>query len=84
MELTRNNMANRLRKEKGQVTFEKADGTKRIMNCTLMPKFLPEQLDFKEYLEKTEKNPDTLAVWDLDKNDWRSFRIDRIEEVVWT
>jgi len=58
------------------LSFMKKDGTKRNMRCTLINDYLPNQMDIKE--EETKKNPDVLAVWDLDKNAWRSFRLDSI------
>lgn len=63
------------------VTFTKADGTLREMRCTLMPEHLPPQL-LQEAAPISEKiraeNPNALAVWDLDANGWRSFRLDSI------
>jgi len=58
------------------VTFTKKDGTKRDMRCTLINDYLPNQMDIKE--AESKSNPDVLAVWDLDKNAWRSFRLDSI------
>ena len=62
-----------------KVTFEKADGTVREMNCTLHHSYVPE---FSEDLSesKRESNPDVVPVWDTDAGGWRSFRIDRIKE----
>lgn len=62
-----------------KIVFTKADGTERTMLCTLKPEYLPE--DQRESLVgKTErkKNPDVLAVYDLEKNGWRSFRYDSV------
>lgn len=62
-----------------KVTFEKKDGTMREMRCTLK--------DVPEYERKTEsetprkKNDEVLSVFDLDKNEWRSFRIDSIKNI---
>jgi hypothetical protein len=30
---------------------------------------------------KRPENPDVLAVWDMDNNGWRSFRIDSVKEI---
>lgn len=59
-----------------KVNFTKTDGTVREMICTLQESFtIP-------YEKKTDKqkpeNNDTLAVWDVEKHAWRSFRIDSI------
>ena len=61
------------------VIFKKKDGTERTMLCTLNPTMV------KEYEKKTEQtktvNKDTCPVYDLDKNEWRSFRYDSVIEV---
>ena len=61
------------------VTFTKVDGSERVMNCTLNSSHLPPQMDIKEASAKD--NPNVLAVWDVDKSAWRSFRIDSVKEV---
>ena len=83
MELTRDGLAKRLKETRANIIFIKADGTQRIMHCTLMKKFLPEQIDVEEYISDKSKSQEALAVWDLEKQDWRSFRLDRIEEIIW-
>jgi len=66
------------------ITFDKKDGTERVMKCTLMKSLLPEQMDIEEKMDgdRVAGNPNVLAVWDLEKNDWRSFRIDSVKEMV--
>ena len=66
------------------VTFTKADGTNRDMLCTLKESLLP--LNFlngdEQKEQKTRKqNPDVMAVWDMEKMAWRSFRIDSVKSV---
>jgi len=58
------------------VTFIKKDGTTRAMRCSLQEKYLPPLMVDVE--TTTKDNPDVLAVWDLDVNGWRSFRIDSV------
>lgn len=69
-----------------QVTFTKADGSERVMNCSLQKGVVP------EYERKTEaksegeaeakpKNEDIMFVWDLDKSSWRSFKLSTIKHV---
>lgn len=71
------------------VVFTKVDGTEREMKCTLLPEYLPQkpvvegQQLLTEGLTRAE-NPDTLAVWDMDKNAWRSFRTDSVKAVIAT
>lgn len=64
-----------------KIRFEKADGSVREMLCTLLPECLPEwakpQSDsLKE--SQAMKNMDVLPVFDLEKDAWRSFRIDSV------
>lgn len=61
------------------VEFEKVNGEKRRMNCTLNPniaKDMPQEL--KEQSNHSISNPNVIAVWDMDKNDWRAFRVDSV------
>ena len=66
--------------EKVTVTFEKKDGTIREMNCTLK--------DVPAYVPKTDivrkKSESTISVYDIDNQDWRSFRIDSVRQVGFT
>jgi WYL_2, Sm-like SH3 beta-barrel fold len=62
------------------VTFIKVDGDKRIMKCTLNEKYIP-QAEPKKTDRVKKENPDVLAVWDLEKEGWRSFRLDTIIEI---
>ena len=61
-----------------KVVFTKANGEERIMLCTLHESVLPEQ--FISGIKKKE-NMDTISVWDIDNDGWRSFRMDSIKEV---
>lgn len=65
------------------VTFKKKDGTNREMLCTLDPKYLPAiELD-EETDEKSvrKQSIDSIAVYDVEVNAWRSFRYDSVIEV---
>lgn len=69
------------------VVFTKVDGTEREMNCTLLAEYLPEQpvADKQQLLTENltkAENPNTLSVWDLDNNGWRSFRVDSVKSVI--
>lgn len=66
-----------------EVTFNKVSGDLRTMRCTLKNEYLPESyrtsLD-EQNQEQTfhQNNPDVLAVWDVQKGGWRSFRVDLV------
>jgi len=57
------------------VTFNKVDGTERVMQCTLMEDVIPSAIPTKETKEPRPVNANVLNVWDIDKRDWRSFRV---------
>lgn len=78
--VTYDEMKDFLQNSVSNVTFTKKNGDERIMKCTLMPEHLP-PAEVKESTEKTEKavNTDVLAVWDLEAEGWRSFRLDSVK-----
>jgi hypothetical protein len=59
-----------------EVTFTKKDGTERVMNCTLLEDYLPETTGVGK-----AASFDAVSVYDVDKEDWRSFRWDSIKAV---
>jgi hypothetical protein len=59
-----------------EVTFTKKDGTERVMNCTLMEDYLPETTGVGR-----AASFDAVSVYDVDKEDWRSFRWDSVKAV---
>jgi hypothetical protein len=63
------------------VTFTKKDGTDRVMNCTLQESVIPPAVVKADDAEVRKVNDAVLAVWDIDKSAWRSFRIDSIKSV---
>lgn len=58
------------------VNFQKKDGSTRVMQCTLSKSQIPES----KMPKNTGKapNPDVLPVFDTQKNEWRSFRLDSV------
>lgn len=71
--------------EQVTVTFNKKDGSERVMRCTLNPKLLP-KVEVKEGSVKSErkKSEDVLAIYDLDAKGWRSFTIKAVTKVNFT
>jgi hypothetical protein len=72
-----------LHTEEITVTFNKKDGTERVMRCTLKPEALPVVEGVVESTSKTTKTKteDSLSVWDLDASGWRSFRWDSLKAI---
>jgi hypothetical protein len=66
-----------LSKDAVRITFEKADGTQRIMVATTNPTV--GGFELKEDVDTTRKpNPDICKVFDVEAKAWRSFRWDRM------
>ena len=61
------------------INFIKKDGSVREMHCTL--KDVPEYERVTEQTSPRKTNDDVMAVFDLEKEEWRSFRIDSIKSV---
>ena len=61
------------------VEFIKVNGERRAMTCTLIDDFIPaHKRYFDDDKENRQSNPSVLAVFDLDKDDWRSFRVNSV------
>ena len=84
IDMTRDEIAAKLKQSRATVVFVKADGTDRVMYCTLHKDYLPETIDIEEYISNKRANEEVLAVWDLEKKDWRSFRIDSVTSIIFT
>lgn len=67
----------KLRTGVATVTFLKVDGTKRVMECTLEPSYLPEEFRNRGAV-LTETAGNHISVWDVQASGWRSFRLDSI------
>ena len=67
----------------GIVTFTKADGTERVMKCTLNPEQLP-KVEIKEDAKPRKESTTSMRVFDLEKNEWRSFTIKKVKQVNFT
>lgn len=82
LSVNRQQLITDLKQTVAEIRFQKKDGSTRIMNCTLMRQYLPEEYQHRqEEAANRDGNPDVLAVWDVDANDWRSFRLDWIYSV---
>ena len=64
-----------------KVVFTKVDGSERTMVCTLEPQMISETYGSYEPSKNKRVNKDVLAVFDLEKDGWRSFRIDAVKSV---
>lgn len=60
------------------VVFTKTNGDERVMRCTLSESVLPNV----ESVSTRKKSDESISVWDLDENGWRSFRWDSVKEII--
>lgn len=63
-----------------KVTFTKKDGTERVMKCTLQPDVLP-KVELKENKKERAIPENSIAVYDIEAKDWRSFIIKSVKTV---
>lgn len=63
-----------------RVTFTKKDGSNRVMQCTLDPTLLP-QKTLTESTKPRKSNENTMSVYDLEAENWRSFIIKNVTRV---
>lgn len=75
---SKDNLKDKLQNSVCKIKFTKQDGTVREMLCTLKSDVaIPHEKKTDRVKVVTE---DVLAVWDCEKNAWRSFRYDSIIE----
>ena len=65
------------------VHFTKLNGDKRVMTCTLQEDILPPPKKDQLLTQKKIRaiNEEVMTVWDTNANDWRAFRLDRVEKI---
>jgi hypothetical protein len=68
-----------LRDEKVTIKFTKKDETERVMVCTLKEEKIPSEKSPKN--TGKSQSDDAIAVFDLEKQDWRSFRFDSVKKI---
>ena len=68
-----------LRDSEVTVKFTKKDGSERKMLCTLAENKIPSKNSPKN--SGKTKSDEALAVFDLEKQSWRSFRFDSVKEI---
>ena len=74
-----------LHKQEIVVGFTKADGTERIMTCTLVAEQLPPQPEVdpaKEVVAK-KSDPNNVTVWDTANEGWRKIPLARMTSIQW-
>lgn len=64
-----------------EVTFTKKNGDERTMICTLIPDYLPFRDEGYQDLSFNTRPSDTVTVWDIEENDWRSFKPSTVTDI---
>jgi hypothetical protein len=81
--IDKNTLLDLLRTNIVAVKFIKKDGSVRHMICTLNPSHMPERNSEQASEQKQRKTQpaDIVAVYDLEKDDWRSFNINSVTRI---
>ena len=81
--MTRDKIEKMLKDNVCKVEFTKINGDKRLMTCTLMEDHLPPAKKADPLSQKKIRaiNPEVLSVWDIERKDWRGFRVANVIEV---
>ena len=76
----REELINKLKENICVVSFKKKDGTNRNMKCTLKENVIPKATKEDPLSQKKIRalNEEVLPVWDVEKEGWRSFRVDSV------
>jgi|LauGreDrversion4_2_1035121.scaffolds.fasta_scaffold77332_4 hypothetical protein len=83
-DIGRNWLRDMLRMGPVTVTFTKKDGDTRVMKCTLEESAIPEEFRPKPLAEgqaPRKRSEDSISVWDMNANGWRSFIFKNVTSV---
>jgi DNA-nicking Smr family endonuclease len=61
------------------IIFTKKDGSERKMRCTLNENAIPSEKSPKK--AGKAQSEEAIAVFDVEKSDWRSFRFDSVKKI---
>ncbi len=75
---TKEDLEKQLKADVYMIHFTKLDGDERIMTCTTRTDLIPK---IKRPKTENKTHDTTVTVWDVNANDWRSFRYDRVISV---
>ena len=80
--LTRQEIEISLKRGKFLVDFTKVNGDQRKLLCTLSQKFMPRaEFNVSRATAKRQQSTETLSVWDLESESWKSFRINSVKSL---
>jgi predicted DNA-binding protein (MmcQ/YjbR family) len=59
-----------------RITFTKVNGEERVIDCSLQEHIIPETSE-----SNRKQNKEILPVFDINKGEWRSFRLDSVTNI---
>ena len=74
--MNRETLIKNLQKKAMRITFTKVNGEERVMDCTLQEHMIPQTEE-----SNRKKNEEVLPVFDINKGEWRSFRLDSVTNI---
>ncbi len=82
MSVDRDELLGYLRSGVVEVLFTKSDGSERRMRCTLQEGRRGVVVPYEaKTVRKKELNEDVVAVWDVEKVGWRSFKVSSVKSI---
>lgn len=79
---TRDGLIDLLRHNVVSVTFTKVNGEERVMVCTLQANLIPNApTQNGELIVEGKSASNNIAVWDINAQGWRSFKIANVKNV---
>lgn len=79
---TRDGLIDLLRHNVVTVKFTKVNGDERLMTCTLQASHIPNApTQNGELVVETKTSSNNIAVWDVNAQGWRSFRVASVKTV---
>ena len=74
--MKRETLIKNLQKKAMRITFTKVNGEERVMDCTLQVHMIPPTDE-----KNRKENEKVLPVFDINKGEWRSFRLDSVTNI---
>jgi hypothetical protein len=74
--MKRDTLIKNLQMKAMRITFTKVNGDERIMDCSLQESLVPPTNP-----DNRKENEEVLPVFDINKGEWRSFRMDSITKI---
>jgi predicted DNA-binding protein (MmcQ/YjbR family) len=74
--MKRTTLIKNLQKRAMRITFTKVNGEERVIDCSLQEHIVPETSE-----SNRKQNKEILPVFDINKGEWRSFRLDSVTNI---